>query len=150
MELERAMLALQQGIFDYIFTPDVYASFPQHLNGWKYEACYKFPGYVAPPTDSTVSIPALIRANFEDPAGINPYYDINQERMEHALRPTGLYLSPGSVATVTVPNSLVGQDYWVRVGSHDWDLTERTDFRRFDRISKKFPIDSTIIEVLSR
>ena len=149
MELERAMLALQQGIFDYIFTPDVYASFPQHLNGWKYEACYKFPGYVAPPTDSTVSIPALIRANFEDPAGINPYYDINQERMEHALRPTGLYLSPGSVATVTVPNSLVGQDYWVRVGSHDWDLTERTEFRRFDRISKKFPIDSTIIEVFN-
>ncbi len=149
MELERAMFALQQGIFDHIFTPEVYEDYPQHINGWKYDACNTFPGYVDPPADSSISISALIRANFKDPDGMNPFFDINQDRMEHALRPTGLYLSPGSIATVTVPDSLVGHDYWVRVGSHDWDLTERTEFRRFDRISKKFSIDSTTIEVFN-
>ena len=149
LELERAMIALQQGIFDHIFTPEVYANYPQHINGWKYDACYTFPGYIDPPADSTISKSVVISANFEDPVGMNPYYDINQDRMEHALRPTGLYLSPGSVATVTVPDSLVGKDYWVRVGSHDWDLTERPMFRRFDRISKKFPINSTTIEVFN-
>jgi hypothetical protein len=148
-ELERAMLALQQGIFDHIFTAAVYGVYPQHINGWKYGACNNFPGYVDSPADSSIVKSVLIRANFEDPDGMNPYFDINQDRMVHALRPTGLYLSPGSVVSVTVPDSLVGQDYWIRVGSHDWDLTDRPDFRRFDRISKKFAIDSTIIEVFN-
>jgi hypothetical protein len=149
LEMERAMLALQQGIFDVVFTPAVYADYPQHINGWKFNSCSVFPGYVAPPSDSSVSKGVLIRANFEDPDGMNPYYDINFERMKHALRPTGLYLSPGSVAIVTVPDSLVGQDYWVRVGSHDWDLTDRTEFRRLDRISRRFPIDSTTLAVFN-
>jgi hypothetical protein len=127
----------------------VYALYPQHINGWKFNACNHFPGYVDPPADSSLSHSVRIRANFADPDGMNPYYDINFERMEHALRPTGLYLAPGSVVRVTVPDSLVGQDYWVRVGSHDWDLTERPDFRRFDRISRRFPIDTTTIEVFN-
>jgi hypothetical protein len=149
MELERAMIALQQGIFDEVFTSGVYGNYPQHLNGWKYGACTTFPGFVAPPADSTIGVSVPIRANFEDPDGMNPYYEINGDGMEHALRPTGLYLSPGSVATVTVPDSLVGQDYWIRVGSHDWDLTNRDMFLRFDRISKKFLINSNTIEVFN-
>ena len=149
LELERAMFALQQGIFDHIFTSNVYEDYPQHINNWKYEASSKFPGNVAPPSDSSLSISALILANFEDPDGANPYFDINQDRMEHALRPTGLYLSPGSVASITVPDSLVGRDYYVRVGSHDWDLTDRVLYKRFLRISKKFSIDSTTIEVFN-
>lgn len=149
MELERAMFALQQGIFDQIFTPEVYADYPQHINGWMYNSCYVFPGYVDPHADSSASISTLILANFEDPDGKNPYFDINADGTSHALRPTGLYLSPGSIATVTVPDSLVGQDYYIRVGSHEWDLTDRTYFRRFDRISKKFPINSTTTEVFN-
>lgn len=149
LELERAMLALQQGIFDAVFSPEVYAAYPQHLNGWKFNSCTNFPGYVAPPADSSLTHSVLIRANFADPDGMNPYYDINFERMEHALRPTGLYLAPGSIVSVTVPDSLVGQDYWVRVGSHDWDLSERTEFKRLDRISRRFPIDSTTISVFN-
>ncbi len=149
MELERAMIALQQGIFDEVFTSGVYENYPQHLNGWKYGACTTFPGFVDPPADSTIAVSVPIRANFEDPDGMNPYYDINGDGTDHALRPTGLYLSPGSVATVTVPDSLVGQDYWIRVGSHDWDLTNRDMFLRFDRMSKKFLIDSNTIEVFN-
>lgn len=146
---ERAMVALQQGIFDYVFAPEAYAAYPQHIQNWKFNSCAAFPGYVDPPADSSASNAVLIRANFADPDGMNPYFDINFERMEHALRPTGLYLAPGSIVTITVPDSLVGRDYWVRVGSHDWDLTERPDFRRLDRVSKKFAIDSTTIRVFN-
>lgn len=149
LEVERAMLALQQGIFDHVFTPAVYADYPQHMNGWKFNSCYNFPGYVDPPADSSVSHSVLIRANFEDPDGMNPYFNINGDGTDHALRPTGMYLSPGSIATVTVPDSLVGRDYYVRVGSHEWDLTNRTNFYRLDRISRKFPIDSTTIAVFN-
>ncbi len=149
MELERAMFALQQGIFDKVFTTEVYANYPQHINGWKFNSCSVFPGYVDPPADSSENLSVLILANFEDPDGMNPYYNINGDGTDHALRPTGLYLSPGSVASFTVPDSLVGQDYYIRVGSHEWDLTDRAYFRRFDRISKKFPVNSTTIEVFN-
>jgi hypothetical protein len=149
LALERAMLALQQGVFDGVFTPEVYAAYPHLIKGWKFNSCTNFPGYVDPPADSSLSRSVLIRANFEDPHGVNPYFDINFERMQHALRPTGLYLSPGSVAVISVPDSLVGRDYWVRVGSHDWDLTERPTAYRLDRISRRFPVNSNTIEVFN-
>ncbi len=149
LEVERAMVALQQGIIEYVFTPEVYDAYPQHINGWKFNSCYNFPGYVDPPGDSTVSNTMLILANFEDPDGMNPYFNINGDGTEHALRPTGLYLSPGTVASVTVPESLVGKDYYVRVGSHEWDLSNKSVFKRLDRISRKFPISSNVIEVFN-
>lgn len=149
MELEFAIIALQQAIFDFVFTTEVYNDYPQHINDWVFEACNTYPGYVAGPLDSTASYSIPILANFADPDGVNPFYDYNGDGTEHALRPTGFYLAPGSVAIVTVPPSLVGQDYFIRVGSHEWDLTERTEYRRFDRISKKFPINATSIDVFN-
>ena len=147
--LERAMVALQQGLLDAVMTPEVYAEYPEHIDGWQYNTSYTFPGYVEPPADPSVSHSVLIRANFADPDGANPYFDINGDNTNHALRPTGLYLAPGSIATVTVPISLVDQDYYVRVGSHEWDLTNRDQFKRLDRITKKFPINDTTIEVFN-
>ncbi|MEM1218579.1 MAG: M60 family peptidase N-terminal accessory domain-containing protein, partial [Bacteroidota bacterium] len=149
LEVERAVLSLQQGILDEVFSPQVYQDYPQHLEGWFFNSCTSFPGFVAPPTDPTVSKSTLIRANFMDPGGMNPYLNINGDGTNHALRPTGLYLAPGSVATVTVPESLVGQDFYVRVGSHEWDLSNRPFFKRLDRITKKFPIDATTVQVFN-
>lgn len=146
---ERVMIALLQGIFDVTFTPGGYLEYPELIDGWVFNTCYNFPGYVDPPADPTISHSVLIRANFADPDGANPFFGINSEQTKHALRPTGLYLAPGSIATVTVPSSLVGQDYYVRVGSHEWDLGIRPIFYRLDRISKKFPINDTTIEVFN-
>ena len=147
--LQRAMVALQQAVLDAIMTPEIYAAYPEHIDGWVFNSSYTFPGYVDPPTDPSVNNSVLIRANFADPDGSNPYFDINGDNTNHALRPTGLYLAPGSIATVSVPISLVGQDYYVRVGSHEWDLTNRDQFKRLDRITKKFPINDTTIEVFN-
>ena len=147
--MERAMVALQQVILDFVMTPEVYAEYPEHIDGWIFNTSYTFPGYVDPPSDPSVSHSMLIRANFKDPAGTNPHLNINGDQTNHALRPTGLYLAPGSIATVTVPNSLVGQGFYVRVGSHEWDLGIRPKFYRLDRITKKFPIDTSTIEVFN-
>ncbi len=148
-ELERAMIALQQGLFDFVFTPEIYAQFPQLIDGIRFNSCVSFPGEALPPADPSINYTTSIRANFEDPDGINPSYDINGDGTEHAFRPTGLYLAPGSVATVTVPSSLVGQDYHIRVGAHEWDLNNKPIFKRLDRITKKFAIDATTIEVFN-
>ena len=147
--MERAMVALQQVILDFVMTPEVYAEYPEHIDGWIFNTSNTFPGYVDPPSDPSVSHSMLIRANFKDPAGTNPHLNINGDQTNHALRPTGLYLAPGSIATVTVPNSLVGQGFYVRVGSHEWDLGIRPKFYRLDRITKKFPIDTSTIEVFN-
>jgi hypothetical protein len=147
--LQRAMVALQQAVLDAIMTPEIYAAYPEHIDGWVFNSSYTFPGYVDPPTNPSVNNSVLIRANFADPDGSNPYFDINADGTNHALRPTGLYLAPGSIATVTVPNSLVGQDYYIRVGSHEWDLGIRGNFYRLDRITKKFPINNNTIEVFN-
>ncbi len=147
--MERAMVALQQVILDFVMTPEVYAEYPEHIDGWIFNTSHTFPGYVDPPSDPSVSHSMLIRANFKDPAGTNPHLNINGDQTNHALRPTGLYLAPGSIATVTVPNSLVGQGFYVRVGSHEWDLGIRPKFYRLDRITKKFPIDTSTIEVFN-
>lgn len=149
LDVERAMAALQQGIFDYVFTTNVYQNYPQHINDWFFNSCNNFPGFVNPPNDSTISHSMFIRANFDDPDGTNPYFDDTSTGTEHALRPTGLYLAPGSVASVTVPDSLVGENYFVQVGSHEWDLDLRPIYRRLDRISKLFPIDSTTVEIFN-
>ena len=147
--LERAMIALQQAILDAVITPSVYLEYPEHIDGWVFNTSYTFPGYVDPPADPSLNHSVLIRANFEDPDGANPYFNINGDGTNHALRPTGLYLAPGTIATVTVPNNLVGQDYYVRVGSHEWDLGVRPNFYRLDRITKKYPINNTSIEVFN-
>ena len=149
IELARAMVALEQGIFDHVFTPEVYSDYPQHIDQWRFNSCERFPGYVNPPADPSVSNSMMILANFADPDGMNPYYGISGSGLWHALRPTGLYLAPGSVAKVDVPESMVGQDYYVQVGSHDWDLSNKPFFFFFYRISKRFLIDSTTIEIFN-
>lgn len=149
IELARAMVGLEQGIFDQVFTAEVYSEFPQHLNQWKFNSCVTFPGDADPPSDSSLTHSMMILADFKDPDGVNPYYDINGDGTAHALRPTGFYLAPGSVATVTVPADLVGKDFYIRVGSHEWDLSDKPQFKRMNRISKKFTINATTIDVFN-
>lgn len=149
LELEHAMLALQQAIFDHTFSPAVHAEWPEHLHLWKFNSCFNFPGSPPFPEDSATTHTRIIRATFEDPEGMNPFFNINGDGTDHALRPTGTYLAPGSWATVSVPEELVGQNFWVRVGAHEWDLTDKPSFKRLDRISKKFPIDTTAVLVFN-
>lgn len=149
IELARAIVALEQGIFDQVFTADVYSVYPQHINQWMFNSCVSFPGYVEPPSDSSLNHFIMILADFKDPQGMNPYYAINGDGTEHALRPTGFYLAPGTVSSITVPEELVGKDYFIRVGSHEWDLSDRPVYQRQDRISKKFSINTTTIQVFN-
>lgn len=149
IELARAMVALEQGIFDRVFSAEIYSTYPQHINQWKFNSCTTFPGYVDAPFDSSLSHSMIVLANFKDPIGMNPYFDINGEGTTHALRPTGFYLAPGSISRVTVPNGLVGKDFHIRVGSHEWDLSNKPLFKRMNRISKKFAINATTVEVFN-
>jgi hypothetical protein len=66
------------------------------------------------------------------------------------LRPTGRYLAPGEIATVTVPESALGKGWFIQVGIHDADLEiirESQGWNRFPRITRKFAVDRAQFEI---
>ncbi len=136
LELDRAMFAIQQGLIDYAFTPGNLKKFSKILNGAAFKTSSYFPGAVDAPADPTAVHVALINASQPACWGI-PVMD--NERP--ARRPTGCYLAPGSIAKVTVPRSMVGKGFSIRVGAHSWDLKRKPKIKRLDRVSIVYPIE---------
>ena len=66
-----------------------------------------------------------------------------------ARKPTGTYLAPGTIATVTVPAALVNQNFQIRVGAHSWDNSNRDTIRRLDRSSLLYNIKSVTTKIAS-
>lgn len=61
---------------------------------------------------------------------------------------TGLYAAPGEVVTVTLPASLVGKGWSLKVGSHTDDVSETHSYSRMPfGVSRDFPITGTSIAV---
>lgn len=136
LELDRAVFALQQGVIDHAYTPENLKKYSKILNGVAFKTSAYFPGAVdAPKNSGTVH---KVKVNASQPAcwGI-PVMDNEKP----ARRPTGCYLAPGSIATVTVPHSLVGKGFGIRVGAHSWDLKNKPIIKRLDRVSLVYPID---------
>lgn len=142
LELDRAMFAIQQGLIDYAFTPDNLKKFKQVLDGAGFQTSSYFPGAVEAPADATVL--HEVRINASQPAcwGI-PVMDNDKP----ARRPTGCYLAPGSIAEVTVPQSMVKRGFTVRVGAHSWDLIKKPKMVRLDRVSLVYPIEETCTSI---
>jgi len=136
LELDRAIFAIQQGLIDYAFTPGNLKKFNHALKGAAFKTSSYFPGAVDAPTDPTAV--HEVRINASQPAcwGI-PVMDNEKP----ALRPTGCYLVPGSIAEVTAPPPLVGKGFTIRVGAHRWDLKKKPQIKRLDRVSIVYPIN---------
>lgn len=63
--------------------------------------------------------------------------------------PTGLYVPPGEVVTLDVPDALVGKGYRVRINAHTDDISRRPEWERPPVVHRAFPIDAGRIEVAS-
>jgi hypothetical protein len=68
---------------------------------------------------------------------------------EAKVRPTGLYLPPGSIGRVNVPPELVGKGLRVQVGAHTQDYGHHAQRWRFDRVTRRFEIDREVTYVAS-
>ena len=101
--LERVIAQIMQGVLDHSYTESNLKNYPSIFNDSKFQTSSFFPGAVSPPSNPNDNYTVQINGKHIRVAG-TPY---NYET-EDARRPTGCYLAPGSVATVTVPNSLVG------------------------------------------
>lgn len=141
-ELEILMLYLQQHILDYSYTEANLLAYPAIFENVKFETSSYFPGALDAPSDSNVSYTRKINGTHLKGTGA-PY---NYEDKD-ARRPTGCYLAPGSVATVTVPSSLVGVGASILVGAHTWDHVKKPTIKRMDRVFKIYPIKSTTVTI---
>jgi hypothetical protein len=140
--LYHAMLEVYQGILDDAYNTWNLNNYRSVLEGAKFESSSYFPGAVASPSDPTAIYSVQINASQTNAWG----YPVDFME-EDARRPTGAYLAPGDIATVTVPSALVGKGFKIRVGAHVADLSNKSTVKRFDRVTKTYSITSTSTEV---
>lgn len=140
--LAYSMLRLQQAVLDVVYTAANLVKYPSILNGAKFLTSSYFPGAVTPPVNPAAIYSVQINASQPEAWGFPVMY-----QDEAARRPTGAYLAPGSIATVTVPSELVNQGFQVRVGAHVHDLSGKTTVKRMDRVSRVYPITSLTTQV---
>lgn len=132
-----------QNVMDKVYNPTTLASHESLFNGFKFGSSSNFPGACAtPPLGQTHTMP--VNGSFPHTFGRD-----TQGWTSPARRPTGCYLAPGTIATVTVPASLVANGYKIRVGAHSWDFSNKPTVKRLDRSSLLYSINAVATKVAS-
>jgi autotransporter-associated beta strand protein len=133
---------VMQHAMDVIYTADVLATHEALLAGYQFGSHTDFPGPCSPPANPADPHVVAINGSFPITFGRN-----TQQWTAPARKPTGTYLAPGTIATVTVPPALVNAGYKVRVGAHSWDLAYRAPVERLERATRLYPLDAETIKV---
>ncbi len=135
---------VMQHTMDLIYTGENLAKYESTLLNYKFGSHTSFPGPCSPPASPTNTHSVQINGSFPATFG-----RLTQMWTTPARKPTGTYLAPGTVATVTVPLALVNAGYKVRVGAHSWDLSTRRPVNRLERATRLFSITSTTTKIAS-
>jgi autotransporter-associated beta strand protein len=135
---------VMQYAMDLIYTAENLAKYEATLTNYKFGSHTSFPGPCLPPANPLDARTVAINGSFPQTFGRN-----TQSWTTAARKPTGTYLAPGTVATVTVPPTLVNAGYKVRVGAHSWDLSGRPPVNRLERATRLFALNATTIKVAS-
>ncbi len=138
---------VMQNIMDDTYTSSNVLGHQSLIDGFKFESSSLFPGAVAPPANPDDTHTATIDGSFLKTFGHDTMHW--SDPTHPARKPTGTYLAPGSIATITVPSSMVGKGYSIRVGGNSWDFSNRPMIDRLDRSSLLYSIDSTEVQVAS-
>ena len=135
---------VMQHAMDLIYTGDNLAKHEATLTGLKFGSHTSFPGPCPPPANPADTHNVTINGSFPATFGRN-----TQMWTTPARKPTGTYLAPGTIATVTVPAALVNAGYKIRVGAHSWDLSGRRPVNRLERATRLYPVTSTTTRIAS-
>jgi len=157
LALDRAMLAVQQTVLDEVYQgtiPEmnyqerihkpIIADCARLLNGRYWKTAHFFPGYTEPPSDSTVVYSVPIGATMPTYWGAKVCF-----ADEPLIRATGIYLTPGSIATVTVPTEMTNAGFRIQVGASEADNAEKEDHRRMDRVTSTYDINDLVTYIAS-
>ncbi|MEJ6700343.1 MAG: M60 family peptidase N-terminal accessory domain-containing protein [Akkermansiaceae bacterium] len=141
-DINWVIYSVMQHIMDNTYTLDNVLKYDYLFEGYKFGSSAFFPGAAAPASNSDLIYKVSIDASYPDTWGDDTLYSGTPAR-----KPTGAYVAPGATAKITVPASIVGRGYSVRVGAHSWDFSNKPTIKRMDRVSRLYPINSTVIEV---
>ena len=138
--IDRAMLFLQQTLIDYVYSPGALAPCSRStFEGRGWQTSRHYPGRADPPADGSVVHSVLVDGSLPRFWGVQVAF-----ATEDARRPTGFYLSPGQVATVTVPESMIqtenAKQFKILVGGQTSDNTIKDMHRRMDRTTVTYRI----------
>ncbi|MCP4450349.1 MAG: hypothetical protein GY809_02730 [Planctomycetes bacterium] len=137
-----AIYHVMQYIMDEVYTAQHLAKYADLLDGYRFQSSDYFPGKCATPVNPNETHRVKIWATQKKALRDNRMYGTWP-----AVKPTGTYLAPGTIATVTVPEAIVGKNFQVRVGAHYWDNTYKPRMARLGRCTTVFPINSNQIKV---
>ena len=141
-ELEHIMMSVQQAILDHSYPTENLTNYPDLFENAKFETSSYFPGAVDIPSNPNALQTIQIDGTHLRSSGTQAFSEEVDE-----VNPTGCYLAPGTVAEVTVPQSLVDIGASIRVGAHTWDLKNKPNIRRLHRVTKTYEISSTTFTI---
>ena len=145
-DIHFTLYTVMQDIMDLTYKSATIANHESLLDGFKFESSSNFPGACSPPADPNAVLTATLSGSYANTFGRPTFGDGSGT---YARKPTGCYLAPGSIATVTVPPALVGTGYRIRVGAHSWDFSNKPDFKRLDRVSLVYTITAATTKIAS-
>ena len=131
-DIHYTIFKVMQYIVYFGYTSTNLANHSDLLNHFAFGSSANFPGACAPPADPEQVHTAVINANYLNTWGRAVF---GESSTNPSPKPTGTYLAPGSIATVTVPASMVGRNYKIRVGAHDTIFEDKTSVKRLDQCS---------------
>ena len=143
-DIHWAVYTVMQNIVDKTYTGPNIVENKDLFSGFMFESSAYFPGACDAPEDPEKVYSATINASFPKTFGRDTMFWTRPAR-----KPTGTYLAPGTIATVTVPAALIGKGFRIRVGSHSWDFFRLPELHRLDRVSLLYEINATEIQVSS-
>ena len=135
---------VMQHAMDLIYTAENLEKYESTLTNYKFGSHTSFPGPCSPPANPLDARTVSINGSFPATFG-----RLTQDWTKPARKPTGTYLAPGTIATVTVPPALVNSGYKIRVGAHSWDLAHRRPVNRLERATRLYSINATTTKVAS-
>jgi len=143
-DIHWVVYTVMQNIIDETYSGSNIAENENLFSGFKFGSSAYFPGACEVPEDPEKAYTTKTDASFPKTFGRNTMFWIQPAR-----KPTGTYLAPGTIATVIVPEALVGKGYQVRVGSHSWDFFRLPELYRLDRVSLLYEINATETQISS-
>jgi hypothetical protein len=143
-DIEWSVWNVMQYIMDYTYTVSNVATYETLLDGKLFGSSAHFPGWVDPAAQRVTNYSININADYPDTVGWPRFHE---GPGYFSRKPTGTYVAPGDIATVTVPGSMVNQGYRIRVGCHSWDFSVKNPIRRLDRVTLIYDITSATTKV---
>ncbi|MFO7821379.1 MAG: M60 family peptidase N-terminal accessory domain-containing protein [Lentisphaeria bacterium] len=141
-EIHWAVFWVMQHVMDQVYTSEGMDRYGNLLDGFRFGSADYFPGKIKKQEITKENYTVKIDGSYPETWG-SPFF--HEDRP--ARNPTGAYLVPGTVATVTVPESMVDKGYQIRVGAQSWDLSKKPRVKRLYRCTTLYDIDSTAVKV---